>query len=470
MGRGMASLARKTSRNRRRHEAAGRAPSSAASASLAPPAYGVALVDRGPPGAAASPRGSAGADPEERAAEAAAERVVRGEKAAGDPARRRAPSSSTPGGRSLDPAVRAPMEAGFGVGLSGVRVHTGTRAARAAQALNARAYTLGGDIVFGAGQYAPQTGSGRKLLAHEVAHAVRDSGTGAPGGAVVRRQQATPTPQVTAPISIARADETTWVGRVDAAVRSRYGLRGARMTASRVRFLDQAGFASHFPAASIEERLLELFLSPPAGSNIHTILRAHHVSLAGVARMRRFVRRQVQAGFFNSTHVDPIQGRMVTVRHTPREILAQSIGGTTTVSPNRRQGRRVFMQRGQDVETLVHEACHFYVSNAFRNMAGQVPNRGHLRRGLGIEHTLMEGFAEWFARDVMRANAATFGPMRSQAYPFQYDEVSRYIVTVGRRVAERAYFHGDSRAIATLRRTLVLYETTHPDLIEPWPG
>jgi LysM repeat protein len=57
--------------------------------------------------------------------------------------------------------------------FSRVRVHTDQRAAASAQELNALAYTVGNDVVFGAGQYAPQTTSGRALLAHELTHVLQ---------------------------------------------------------------------------------------------------------------------------------------------------------------------------------------------------------------------------------------------------------------------------------------------------------
>jgi hypothetical protein len=60
--------------------------------------------------------------------------------------------------------------------FSGVRIHTGGQAAQSAQAVNALAYTVGNDIVFGEGQYAPGTGSGRQLLAHELAHVAQGTG------------------------------------------------------------------------------------------------------------------------------------------------------------------------------------------------------------------------------------------------------------------------------------------------------
>ncbi len=62
------------------------------------------------------------------------------------------------------------MESRFGYDFTDVRVHTDTRAA---EALNARAFTMGKDVVFGAGQYSPWTTAGKKLIAHELTHVVQ---------------------------------------------------------------------------------------------------------------------------------------------------------------------------------------------------------------------------------------------------------------------------------------------------------
>jgi hypothetical protein len=79
------------------------------------------------------------------------------------------------GGRSLDGPVRASMEDHFGQDFSQVRVHTDGRSADSAQSINAMAYTVGSDIVFGSGQYAPETTHGKRLLAHELTHVVQQS-------------------------------------------------------------------------------------------------------------------------------------------------------------------------------------------------------------------------------------------------------------------------------------------------------
>lgn len=81
----------------------------------------------------------------------------------------------SPGAR-LDESTRAFMEPRFGHDFSGVQVHADQRAAASAQAVHALAYTVGTDVVFGAGQYQPRTGSGQRILAHELAHVVQQSG------------------------------------------------------------------------------------------------------------------------------------------------------------------------------------------------------------------------------------------------------------------------------------------------------
>ena len=78
-------------------------------------------------------------------------------------------------GRPLDPATRTLAEPRFGRDFGDVRVHTDPGAARSAQSIRAKAYTSGNNIVFAAGQYAPHTDSGRRLLTHELTHVVQQS-------------------------------------------------------------------------------------------------------------------------------------------------------------------------------------------------------------------------------------------------------------------------------------------------------
>lgn len=76
-------------------------------------------------------------------------------------------------GQPLDANTRAFMEPRFGHDFGHVRVHTEATAADSARAVHARAYTVGKDVVFGSGEYAPQTTGGQRLLAHELTHVVQ---------------------------------------------------------------------------------------------------------------------------------------------------------------------------------------------------------------------------------------------------------------------------------------------------------
>jgi hypothetical protein len=78
-------------------------------------------------------------------------------------------------GMPLDATLRQEMEQRFGRDFSLVRVHSGAAADRSTRDLNAKAYTAGNNIVFGAGQFTPESYEGRRLIAHELTHVVQQS-------------------------------------------------------------------------------------------------------------------------------------------------------------------------------------------------------------------------------------------------------------------------------------------------------
>lgn len=82
-------------------------------------------------------------------------------------------------GRPLDAPLRQDMEQRFGHDFSRVRVHADGAAQQSAREVSAKAYTVGQDIAFAAGQFAPATQAGRHLLAHELTHVVQQSGMAA---------------------------------------------------------------------------------------------------------------------------------------------------------------------------------------------------------------------------------------------------------------------------------------------------
>ena len=81
-------------------------------------------------------------------------------------------------GKSLEPQLRSEMETSFGEDFGAVRVHADIEADRLSQELGAEAFTTGKDVFFKEGAYHPDSGSGKKLLGHELAHVVQQhSGT-----------------------------------------------------------------------------------------------------------------------------------------------------------------------------------------------------------------------------------------------------------------------------------------------------
>ena len=79
-------------------------------------------------------------------------------------------------GSALPETLLRKFEGSLGADLSSVRVHTGGASEHAAQAVSAKAYTMGQDVHFGAGHYDPHSDTGQHLLAHEVAHTVQQNG------------------------------------------------------------------------------------------------------------------------------------------------------------------------------------------------------------------------------------------------------------------------------------------------------
>jgi len=135
-------------------------------------------------------------DPLEREADQVAERVMRMEdprpmtvgrrphrvrrlKAEGTGSPTTAPASvarvlATPG-YPLESGLQREMSHRLGFDLSGVRIHTGPQAERSAMEVNALAYTVKQHIVFGSGQFEPNSAKGLRLLAHELTHVVQQS-------------------------------------------------------------------------------------------------------------------------------------------------------------------------------------------------------------------------------------------------------------------------------------------------------
>ncbi|WP_396613258.1 DUF4157 domain-containing protein [Haloferax sp. S1W] len=79
-------------------------------------------------------------------------------------------------GKQLDTSIQRAMEERMGDSLGDVRIHTGPRAAKACEDINARAFTVGNHIAFNHGEYDPSSSEGQHVLAHELAHVRQQTG------------------------------------------------------------------------------------------------------------------------------------------------------------------------------------------------------------------------------------------------------------------------------------------------------
>ena len=114
--------------------------------------------------------------PEHSVASGLVQRAARDGNGVAEDAEEAVTAAAASSGASLPEPLMRKFEGALGSDLSGVRVHTGEASQKAADAVGAKAYTMGNDIHFGAGHYDPSSATGEHLLAHEVAHTVQQSG------------------------------------------------------------------------------------------------------------------------------------------------------------------------------------------------------------------------------------------------------------------------------------------------------
>ena len=123
----------------------------------------------------------------------------------------RAIQSQLGSGESLDGSLQSRMSSAFGYDFSSVRVHKDNRAAQLSSDLNARAFTIGSNVAFGANEYQPGTLIGDALIAHELAHVVQQGGATAQTQLEKGESQAGPL-EDDADLSAVRAVATIWSG------------------------------------------------------------------------------------------------------------------------------------------------------------------------------------------------------------------------------------------------------------------
>lgn len=284
-------------------------------------------------------------------------------------------------------------------------------------------------------------------------------------------------PAAPLPKSIQKSDQSAWLKTVDSAIRNFYKLTGVGI-AGRVRFVTEADYPKQFPKSMLPRLLLNLFLDEPTSRPIASIIRHHkvpvpwvsnHPSVAAkrVADLTKFIAAQIKAGHFDETVVLPVPGPGASTRQvvsrTPGQLAAQMIGGFT-ISKTSRAGSRIVMPIPNLVETLVHEACHFYAHSKFTSAAERVGDT-ELFNGLRVSQILHEGFCEYFARQVMQANPTTLGPSEMTAYQGYVKATGLIVATAREKDAREAYFKGSTSAIKRVLASVKANKDAYPLMV-----
>lgn len=154
-------------------------------------------------------------------------------------------------GQPLDASTRAFFESRFGHDFSQVRVHTDERAEQSARDVNAHAYTVGHDIVFGPGKFSPATQEGRRLLAHELTHVVQQDRSST--DSVIRRRLIA---------TGDKADVKAMLGLLESAsgLTLKHGAKGV---------VSITGLADKNPSFELATRLQKIIDDPKQDAEIH---------------------------------------------------------------------------------------------------------------------------------------------------------------------------------------------------------
>jgi outer membrane protein OmpA-like peptidoglycan-associated protein len=406
------------------------------------------------------------ADPAEREARSAGDAAAGGTRVAvrsAAAAQDGAPPSSlrrlVPGGGTLlEPSVRAPLEARLGHDFSHVRVHADAGAARAAAALDARAFTIGRDIVLGAGHYAPGTEAGRRLLAHELTHVAqqadgpvrlqRDAEDPARFTRVHERLfERTPSGGTPRPWRAASGADRGSAGEIidefkDALRRliaarpgSVEGHVATRTTSSNV----------ESDAIAVDQRLRTAYPQIASPKSEASLRAAVGVISSAQTSDPQFVRQWLANRLSLWTSVDELDIDEADPRYQAMltDLLADGFAGPHILTLTSRQagltegeagGRRVFIHRGaepaQRRAILVHELTHLYVSPGFKDWVAETNGARFYE----------EGVTEYLARPVMTDEEKVGGRSYQANWQAVHDDIATF---VSPEDIARAYFLGE---------------------------
>ena len=303
-------------------------------------------------------------------------------------------------GQPLDGSAKSRMGAAFGHDFSNVRIHTDGNAAGLSNQLNARAFTIGTDIAFGAGEYQPGTMIGDALIAHELAHVVQQSG-GSEHAPLNKDDSG----------SNESLEEEADVSAVGAVLQTWNGLAG------NVKDIGKYAMPRMRSGLRLQRCRRDTNVSPQEAD---TLIRG------------RFGDNLVAAIAAGTTAV----GRVNVVNEVQFAANYQRIGGPpadyplvaafvdrTTTPPT------VYIhETRQHPATVVHEALHLYSSDKMR---AKVPS------------SVKEGMTEYFTRQIVEQEKI----IERTNYEDEFQAVSELAQLAGETTMREAYFEGDLKGL-----------------------
>ena len=301
-------------------------------------------------------------------------------------------------GQPLDGSAKSRLGAAFGHDFSSVRIHTDGNAAQLSEQLNARAFTIGSDIAFGAGEYQPGTMIGDALIAHELAHVVQQSGGAEHGPLNKDDGGSNESLEEDADVSAVGAVLQTWnglagnvkdIGR-NAIPRMRSGLRLQRCRRE----------------TPVTDQEADTLIRGRYGDNI---VKAIAAGVTAVGRVKVVDEATFAANFKR------IGGKAIDYPDVAAFV-------DRTVQPE-----IVYIhETRQHPATVVHEALHLYQSDKMRDEKIVPPE-------------VKEGITEYFTRQIVEQEKI----IERTSYQDEYEGVNELAQIVGDAIIRKAYFEGE---------------------------
>lgn len=322
-------------------------------------------------------------------------------------------------GQRLDPGTASRMEGAFGQSFADVRIHTDATAARLADEHDARAFTIGSHVAFGASAYRPGVPEGDALVAHELAHVVQQQGAGPAEAAVRRKPIEDGSAEAYADQAAHGVVASLWGGVKGAA-------RSIKDTLKTDIGLKRCANSATLPGGSLT----------PGGSVGHTTGATLDTYTSASAAIGAYVRTQVAAGRVATGHVHFLNDadfRTRFMEYAQRNGMSEP--SARAMEPNveaYQDGTEVWVNQNRgEPATVIHEGMHLYESSQYDGQLG---------------FNVSEGTTEWFMQMIVAEQSMS---VVHPAYASEVAAVRRMAGRGGNPAVMDAYFNGNIAGLRT---------------------